>query len=141
MDYFVLACKGDQKTYELVDSLEKAFIEADELNNAGWEIDGILKTDIQKEYQEDYINLSHLLKSLCDGIKTKIGESGQIMDADLIADCKERIMEVLSSECTDISELKTYVDSKINEYLGWDVTAVLLSNHIESKLSQCYIKK
>lgn len=128
-EYLVLADKGNDKTYEMCDTLSDAYDEADRLRAEGWKIYEILNAKYKEQFGEDYEYLSYLIKNRCEELKT------EELTRKRLKEIKKDIHTMLFEKELNTDNLKEYIDYKIEMYLGWNESEEIITEYLNKKLN------
>ena len=136
MDYFVLAYKGERRTYEISDSLDDAYYDADELKSKGWTVSSILSAEVKEDYISDYVDIKMAVKHMCKDYKKALDNEDDVPSKEQIDDIKREIMDKLEKDEISAYAAEYYVGKMIEECLDWNEITYNIYRYAQKKLGK-----
>lgn len=140
MDYFVLAYKGERKTYEMSDTLDDAYFDADALKEKGWTIYSILSAEVKEDYVSDYKDIKLAVKNLCKDYKKIIDTSNDILSKEQFEDIKREILDKLEEDEISARAAEYYIGKLVEECLGWNEITYNIIKHAQKLMKEGKLK-
>lgn len=140
MEYFVLAYKGERKTYEMSSSLDDAYFDADTLKGKGWTIYSIFCAEVKEDYVSDYKNIKLAVKNMCKDYKEILNQENNIASIEQIAEIKKDIIDKLERDDIKANDAEYYVEKMVEECLDWNETTYRLVKYMQNQIKSGKVK-